>query len=134
MANAPLPVVPDYERPYWEGARRGELLLQQCAACSKIRTPMSPICPDCLSEDTTWVPASGRGTVESWIVYRQAFHAGFLDALPYNVAWVALEEGPRVTSNIVGVELDELRAGMAVEVVFEELNDEITLPRFRPAS
>ena len=67
-------------------------------------------------------------------MYRQAFHSGFLDALPYNVAWVALEEGPRVTSNIVGVELDELRAGMAVEVVFEELNDEITLPRFRPAS
>ena len=134
MANAPLPVVPDYEQPFWEGAKRGELLLQQCGSCSAIRYPMSPVCADCLSEDTEWVQSSGRGTGETWIVYRQAFHPGFIDALPYNVAWIALEEGPRLTSNIVGVELAELRAGMAVEVVFEEANEEITLPRFRPAS
>ena len=134
MADTPLPVVPDYERPFWEGARRGELLLQQCAACSTLRTPMSPVCRIACPRTRSGVPSSGRGTVESWIVYRQAFHPAFLNALPYNVAWVALEEGPRLTSNIVGVELDELRAGMAVEVVFEEVNDEITLPRFRPAS
>ena len=132
--KAPLPVVPDYEQPFWEGAQRGELLLQQCASCSSIRSPMSPICPDCLSEEVEWVPSSGRGTVESWIVYRQAFHPAFIDALPYNVAWIALEEGPRLTSNIVGVEFDDLHIGMPVEVVFEEANEEITLPRFRPAS
>lgn len=134
MANAPLPVVPDYEQPFWEGAKRGELLLQQCGACGVTRYPMSPICADCLSEDTEWVPASGRGTVESWIIYRQAFHPGFIDALPYNVAWVALEEGLRLTTNIVGVELDQIAVGMPVEVVFEEANEEITLPKFRPAA
>ena len=64
----------------------------------------------------------------------QRYHPGFVDDLPYNVAVVELEEGPRLNTNIVGVENEDLRVGMPVEVVFEELSDEVSLPKFRPAS
>ena len=128
----PSPAIPEYELPFWEGTRNGQLLLQRCTQCALIRYPFASVCPECLIEDTKWIQASGKGKIVSWIVYRQPFHPAFKDLVPYNVAWVDLEEGPRLTANIVQVNNEELYLGMPVEVTFQELDSEVTIAQFRP--
>ena len=130
----PLPRTPGYEEPFWQAAKKRELRLQRCDDCAGLRYPVSPVCPHCLSVRYQWAKLSGKGKVSSWIIYHHAFHPGFADDIPYNVAWVDLEEGPRLTSNIVGARNDELYAGMPVEAVFEDVTEAVTLVKFRPAS
>ena len=77
--------------------------------------------------------ASGRGSVYSWIVVHQRYNRAFEDDLPYNVAIVELEEGPRLLSNIVGIENEGIRPGLSVEVTWDDVTEEITLPKFRPS-
>lgn len=133
MADAkPLPHLYEDERPFWEGARQGELRLPHCTACGEVWWPAGPVCPRCLSDQVAWCRASGRGHVASWVVFHKAYFPGFAADLPYNVAWIELEEGPRLTSNVVEVRHEDLRVGLPVEVVFERVTDEITLPKFRP--
>jgi uncharacterized protein len=127
----PLPTLTDENRPFWEACRAGRLSLQKCGRCSHIRYPISGICPRCLSADFEWTGVSGRGTVFSYVVFHQAYHAGFKQDVPYNVALVQLEEGPRMYSNIVGTPNDQVRIGDAVEVVFDAVTAEVTIPRFR---
>lgn len=127
----PLPTLNDENRAFWDACRAGRLSLQQCAGCSHIRYPISPFCPRCLSADFAWSAVSGRGTVFSYVVFHRAYHAGFKPDVPYNVALVQLEEGPRLYSNIVGTPNDQVRIGDAVEVVFDAVTDEVTIPRFR---
>lgn len=132
-APRPRPTRPDYEQPYWEAARRHELLLQRCTRCQQLRYPFSPVCPDCLTEDADWIPASGRGSLCSWITFRQAFQPYFSDKVPYVVALVDLEEGPRLHANLVGADPATLAIGQPVEVTFEDVDDELSLPQFKPA-
>lgn len=132
--NKPLPPVMERNRPWIEGARAGELRVQKCAACGHHQFPPYTRCQNCLSTDITWVPVSGRGKVWSWIVMHQRYFAGFASELPYNVAIVQLDEGPWLMTNLVGVEKDQIRCDMPVEVVFERATDEITLPKFKPAA
>jgi hypothetical protein len=127
----PLPTLTDENRPFWEAARAGRLSLQRCDSCAHFRYPISPFCPRCLSADFAWTPVSGRGSVFSYIVFHKAYHPGFKVELPYNVALVQLEEGPRMYSNIVGTPNDQVRVGDAVEVVFDRATDEVTIPKFR---
>lgn len=127
----PLPVLTDENRPFWEACRAGNLALQRCGQCAHFRYPISHCCPRCLSTDFAWTPLSGRGSVFSYVVFHRAYHPGFKDDVPYNVALVQLEEGPRMYSNIVGVPNDQVRIGDAVEVVFEPATPDITIPRFR---
>lgn len=130
MADArPLPHLYTDDLPFWDGARRGELRLPRCRACGETWWPPSPVCPKCLAGDVEWYPTSGRGRVASWVVFHKAYYPGF--ETPYNVAWIELEEGPRITSGVVDAP-DDLRIGLPVDVVFEQLTDEITLPMFRP--
>lgn len=128
----PLPHVYPDDRPFWEGTRQGELRLPHCADCGEVWWPPSQVCPRCLSANIAWLRASGRGRVASWVVFHKAYYPGFAAEVPYNVAWIELEEGPRLTSNVVDVQPQELRIGLPVEVVFDRVTDEITLPRFRP--
>ena len=79
-----------------------------------------------------WVKLSGRGTVFSWIVVHQSQHPAFNADTPYNVSIIELEEGPRLHSHIVDCPNEQIRIGMPVEVVFHRVNDEVTLPKFRP--
>ena len=131
MPNArPLPYLYEDDLPFWEGARDGELRLPRCRGCSETWWPASPVCPRCLSDDVEWYATSGRGQLHSWVVFHKVYYGGL--ETPYNVAWVELEEGPRVTSRIVDAAPDQLRIGLPVEVVFERLTDEVTLPGFRP--
>jgi uncharacterized OB-fold protein len=79
----------------------------------------------------TWKPVSGKGTLFSFVVFHRPYHPGFKGDLPYNVSLVELDEGPRLLTNIVGIANDELRVGMSVEVVFDDVTEAVTLPKFR---
>jgi uncharacterized OB-fold protein len=127
----PLPEVTDDNRPFWEGCKRHELLLQTCSGCGH-RRYASPICPRCWSLEHTWTPASGKGRVYSWIVVHQRYHRAFTDDLPYNVTIVELEEGSRLVTNLVGIDNHDIRPDLAVEVVWDDVTDTITLPKFKP--
>jgi uncharacterized protein len=129
----PLPAISDFNRAFWEAAKRHKLALQRCNSCGKFWAPNGPVCPHCFSEDYTWEDLSGRGKIASWVVFHKVYHPAFANEVPYNVAFVEVEEGPRIISSIVGVSNDQLRIGMPVEVIFEDVNDEISLPKFKPA-
>lgn len=128
----PLPLYTKNSEPFWECTRKHELRLQRCAKCAKVFYPCSPVCPDCWSRDYQWVRLSGRGKISSWVVFHQLYYESFKDDLPYNVAQVDLEEGPRIVANVVECKNEELYMGMPVEVVFDDVTPEVTLPRFRP--
>jgi uncharacterized OB-fold protein len=128
-----LPRITAENRPFWEAARRHELRLQRCDDCGRFRYPPAPVCPDCLSEGAAWTRVSGRGTISTWVVFHKPYFESFAGDLPYNVIQVELAEGPRLTANLVGSAAGEIRVGMPVEVVFDDVTPEITLPRFRPA-
>ncbi len=118
--------------PLWDGTSRKELLIQRCNACGAFRHPPSPICQNCLSDQHEWVPASGRGSVYTFAVVRQALGRGWEEKVPYVVAVIELEEGPRFLSNVVNVDPDAVRIGMPVEVTYLERADAATLPLFQP--
>ena len=128
----PLPRPNRLSRPFWDGAKRHELLLQKCGACGHVWFPPSTRCPKCLSAEYAWSKASGRGRVWSWVVMWQRYFPAFEADIPYNVAYVELEEGPKLMTNIVGCENDAIYCDMAVEVVFEDVTDDISLPKFKP--
>jgi uncharacterized protein len=128
----PLPRINRLSRPFWEGAKRHELLLQRCAACGRHRFPPSERCAGCLATEHAWVRASGRGKVWSWIRMWQGYFPAFDAERPYVVAYVELDEGPRLMTSIIDCNPDEIGCEMSVEVVFDDVTDEVTLPRFRP--
>jgi len=128
----PLPQEDEESREFYEGARRHELMLMRCGACREWRLPSRPRCPECLSTETVWERASGRGTVYSFGIMHQKF-PGFADDVPYNYAVVELEEGPRIVSNVVGVANEELRVDMPVVAYFDDVSEDTTLVRFARA-
>jgi uncharacterized protein len=125
----PLPRIDALNRPFWEAARKGSLIIQCCNACGDVRFPPSPICPKCLSREQSWREASGRGTLESWVDFHRAYWDGFRDDLPYRVCLVRLAEGPLLVSNLVG-NSGAVRVGAPMQVVFDRVTGEVTLPRF----
>ena len=134
MAYAkPLPRVTADNRPFWEAARRHQLVLQRCEECGRFRYPPGPVCPDCLSERAEWTPVSGRGRVTTFVDFHKAWFPSFAGDIPYNMIQVELDEGPRLTANLVGVPNAEIRIDMPVEVVFDDVTSDITLPRFQRA-
>ena len=132
MTQRPLPAITPETRHFWEGTRAGELRLQRCAACSHVYFPPRPFCPQCAAQDVQVFCASGRATLYSYVIHHRPA-PGFEP--PYSIAVVQLEEGPRMMTNIVQVEQtpQALQLDMPLEVVFERLSDEISLPLFRPA-
>jgi uncharacterized OB-fold protein len=128
----PLPEITREMRPFWEAARRHELVVQRCRGCGAHRFPARDICSRCLSRDAEWVRVSGRGTIFSHATMHQVYHPGFAAEVPYAVVVVEIEEGARLVSNLVGCPAGDVRPGMPVEVVFEDVTPEVTLPKFRP--
>lgn len=131
--SKPVPVPSEESRPFWEAARQGQLQLQRCRDCGAYRFPPGVLCPECSSTATEWSTVSGRGKVYSFVVFHRAYHPGFEGELPYAVACIELDEGPRLLSNIVGMPAGDVRCDMPVEVVFEEITADISLPKFRLA-
>jgi uncharacterized OB-fold protein len=130
--NKPLPYVNGDSREFWVGCKEHELRFQKCQACGHVRWPVSIICPVCYSKETELIVAEGKGRVYTFAVYHVAYHPGFENDLPYVVADVELEEGPHLLTNIVGCRPDEVRCEMLVEVTWEDITEEFSLPKFKP--
>ena len=129
----PIPAVTPELQPFFEGAKHRELRVQRCRACGALRFPARSICSECLSTEAEWVAVSGRGEVFSFNVMHQVYHPGFAAEVPYAVVVVQLAEGPKMVTNLVGVAPHAVRIGMPVRVVFEDVSDEVSLPKFAPA-
>jgi uncharacterized OB-fold protein len=129
--HPPLPELTDDVRPFWTGGERGELLISHCNDCDKWFHPPSPICPDCYSLNVAPAPVSGRATVAAFTINYQPWMPDI--PVPYLVAIVELEEQPdvRLMTRLVECEIDAARIGLAVEVVFDHIED-VWLPLFRP--
>lgn len=128
----PRPVVQPWAQPFWDAAREHKLVLQHCESCNRPIHYPRIACPHCGSERLGWRTASGKGRIYSYTVVVSNAPSAFLADMPYVVAVVELDEGVRMLSNIVDCDPDQLRCDMPVEVTFERLDDEFTLPKFRP--
>jgi len=120
---------------YWEKAKARELWLMRCNDCNQAYFYPRPICPNCFSRNTEWFQSSGKGTLFAFAIVHRPPTPAFTDMVPFVTAYVELEDGVIFPTNLVEVETDpeHVKIGMAVEVVFEDLNNEITLPKFKPA-
>lgn len=133
---APAPFVNPEVKAFWDGTAEGKLLLPRCEDCQSVIWYPRPFCPECASTRVSWVQASGRGTVYSFTVNRRgsADLPEYRNSGTYVLAYVQLEEGPRVMTNIVDCDPDSVRIGQSVEVVFHDTGQGTALPRFRPSN
>ncbi len=132
VSGKPVPVPTRETRPYWEGCRRGELMIQRCAACGQFQFFPRLYCSRCMSERVAWVTSAGRAEVLSFTIVRRPVSPAFAAEVPYVVALVRLDEGPTMMTNIVGCAPERVAIGMPVEVVFERWTEAISIPKFRP--
>ncbi|MBE0479511.1 MAG: OB-fold domain-containing protein [Dehalococcoidia bacterium] len=116
---------------FWQGVNRQELVFQRCTECGLLVHRPRPMCPRCLSTDREWVRSEGKGVIYSWVnfVYANAAYPGI--KVPYSVVVVEMVEGVRIIGNLYDVTPDEVKVGMPVEVVFERIADDLTLPKFK---
>jgi uncharacterized OB-fold protein len=131
---APVPVVNPETKPFWDGTAEGRLLLQRCVGCAAVVWYPRTFCPQCAQERLEWFEASGRGTVYSFTIVRRGATGPYSDAAPYVLAYVELEEGPRLLTNIVDCDVETIRIGDEVRAVFHRTGDGPALVRFRPAT
>jgi uncharacterized protein len=129
----PIPEIDQQLAPFFAAAKEHRLVVQRCAGCGVHRFPPRELCSGCLSTESTWVGVSGRGEIFSYNVMHQIYHPAFASEVPYAVVVVKLAEGPKMISNLVDCAVNEIRIGMPVEVVFESVSPEVTLPKFRRA-
>ena len=133
-AEPVLPAVTDSNRAHWEGGLVGELRLQRCDACGHIRYPISTICPTCLSGDAAWVRVSGRGHVLTYAIFDRAYHPSREGRIPYVVALVQLEEGPRMLGDLVDAAPADVTVDAPLVVTFDRAPDgSFAIPRWRLA-
>lgn len=119
--------------PYWDSLAKGVLSFQRCNACGHAWLPARGECPNCLAEKWQWMPAAGGAKLISWVVYHMAYHAAFANRLPYTVAVVELDEGPRMISNLVKPHDPEaLRIDQQLRLIIEDESG-TSVPRFAPA-
>ena len=124
--SIPSPAINPENQPFFEGAREGKLLLKRCAACGEFHYYPRAMCPFCASERTEWVEATGRGVIYSFSVMRRV-------PQPYAIAYVTLDEGVTMLTNLVDCDLDQLRIGAAVRVIMKPAEDGEMIPMFTPA-
>lgn len=127
----PRPRMSPDNAPFWKGCQRGELMLPYCDDCGRPHLPAGPVCPFCFSDRLDWRRASGRGRISTFVVVHKAWFPAFARDIPYTVAQVELEEGPRLTADIVDAHAAKVAVGQEVEVLFERVDEDLTMPRFR---
>jgi uncharacterized OB-fold protein len=127
----PLPAVDRVNAPFWDGAARGELRIQQCPRCGQRQHYPRALCTRC-GADPEWITASGLGTVHTFTIVRQYGMPPFREELPYVVAIVDLDEGPRMMGNVTGCAPEDVRIGMPVEVWFLVAREGVGIPYWRP--
>jgi uncharacterized OB-fold protein len=116
---------------YWKGAREGRLLFQKCGACGSVQFPPRHQCSACWETDLEWIESAGTGTVESFTIVRRAPIPAFRGKVPYVVAAILVDEGPRMITNVVGEDALEVAVDDRVEVIFPQDGDAAALPQFR---
>jgi uncharacterized OB-fold protein len=127
MSNFPQPEITPLNGPYWQGLAAGKLQFQHCNRCNCAWLPPREECPQCLHADWRWQTASGWAKLISWVRFHIAYHPAFKDRVPYNVAIVELEEGPRLVSNLVGGGEPAIEHKLRLVI---EKEGEVSLPRF----
>lgn len=132
MVEKPTPPIDPWTEPYWAGVHERKLLLQFCPDCQKHIFYPRRYCPFCSSEQVTWVQASGRGKVYAFTIVQNNAPSAFTEEMPFVIAIVTLEEGVRMMTNIVDCDPTAIYSEMPVIVTFEKLNDDVTLPKFKP--
>ena len=116
---------------YWDACREHKLMIQQCNDCHHYQFYPRIMCTKCMSPEVEWVNASGTGRVLSFTIVRRPVSKAYADETPYVVALIKLDEGPCMMSNIVEYDVDSVKIDMRVEVLFEDWNEEISMPKFR---
>ena len=129
----PRPVSPELTKPFWEAAKRHELMMPRCRKCDHFFFYPREECPRCFSRDHEWAKVSGRGRLHSYTIVRQPANPAFRDDAPHVYAVVQLDEGPRMVTNMVQCEFDALKVDMLVEAVYDDVTPEWTLVKFKPA-
>ena len=128
-----LPPMRGLAHDFYSFCKAHELRFQKCSRCGRWRHVPREMCPDCGCFDYEWAKSSGRGQVFSWATTDQPMLPQFADAVPYAIAIVELEEGVRIATWVVDVPAEELRIGLPVVVVFDDVTSGVTLPKFRRA-
>jgi uncharacterized protein len=126
----PLPEPSIETEPFWAGVQERKLLMPKCGKCGKVTFPPTVACPHCDAQAFAWTQMSGRGKVFSFVVMHRVYRAAFKEKVPYVIAVIDLEEGPRIISNVVGMPIDEVQCEMPVKVVYEEVRDGYLIPKF----
>ena len=133
--NKPLPALDGLTREFYDFCKKEDLHFQKCTACGTFRHIPREMCAECNSFEWDWVRSSGKGQIYSWVVVNRALHPAFYDpsadAVPMAPVVVEMEEGVRLLSNMIDCPHDQLEMDMPVEVVYEAVTDDVTLPRFR---
>jgi uncharacterized OB-fold protein len=137
MMSKPAPVAPNpppLSAPFFDALKQGKLCYQRCRLCGHAWLPARGECPQCLAAETEWAQASGRAKLVSWVVYHSSFNPDFAKTLPYTVAFIELEEGPRLLSNIV--ECADPEALRMEQPLYLRIEDEsgTAVPRFSPVA
>ena len=128
----PLPSPDGDTKEFWDGAKKHELLVQKCSQCDSYRYPPSPICPKCFSPNFKWEKVSGKGEVYSFTIVRVAVRPEWKSDVPYVLAAIRLDEGVRMVSDIIDCAVDDVKIGMRVQVAFDDVTGQFTLPKFKP--
>ena len=127
----PLPELEGLTKDFYGHCKRRELRFQRCGDCGAWRHVPREMCAECGSWSWEWAPSSGRGRVFTWTVVARALHPAFQDACPYAPVVSEMEEGVRILSEVADCPPDELEIDMPVEVIFEDVTERVTLPKFR---
>ena len=130
--NKPLPIPNVASQAFWEGCKKHTLLIPRCRSCGTYHFYPRFFCVKCMSLDLDWVKASGRGEIYTFSIIERPGIPAFAAEAPYVLSLVQLDEGVFMMSNIVGCPPDKVEIGMKVEVVFDDVTEEITLPKFKP--
>ena len=131
----PIPVPNEWTKPFWEAAKRGVLELQRCQSCGYFQHPPYPTCTQCVATDLKFEPVRGLGTINAYTIMYHPGDKRFASAVPYASIIVELDDAPGalLAGNLLGAPYTEAKVGRRVELVFEKVNEDITLPQFRLA-
>jgi uncharacterized OB-fold protein len=132
MYDKPLPAIDIESGPFWRAARERRLAIMQCRVCDRHFFYPRELCPHCHSSAVEWTDASGRGTIYTFTIARRPAGPAFKPDVPYVVALVELEEGPRLMTNIVTGDVESIHIGQKVKAIFEDVTEEVTLVKFAP--
>lgn len=131
--DKPLPTPDEQTQPWFDALKQHQLLLQYFPSADHYQYPFSDRCTQDWSTEWEWRPSNGDGELYTWVRMHQLYHPSWKESLPYNLAVVQLDEGPRMQTTLINVDPDDIHVGMRVKVFFDDVTDDITLPKFEPA-